>query len=186
MRFIFGLGNPGAKYENTKHNIGFMTLDELARSLNIELNQSNFKSDYGTGHISGNKVFLIKPQTFMNLSGEAVRPFLDYYGGEIEELLVIYDDMDLSPGKVRLRKQGSSGGHNGIKDIIKHLGTQEFKRIKIGIGRPRYEQSVVSHVLNRFSKEDEPQMTHAVKKSVDAVEYWLSGHSFEDTMSHFN
>lgn len=186
MKFIFGLGNPGIKYEKTRHNVGFMVADALARELNATFNQQDFKSVFFSVHVQGEKIFVIKPETFMNLSGESVRMFLDYYNASAEDILVIYDDMDMPVGKIRLRKKGSAGGHNGIKSIIQHLGTNEFKRLKIGIGRPMKEQSVVSHVLSRFSPEDEHKVEETVGLGVAAIDYWLSGSTFEETMTNFN
>lgn len=186
MKFIFGLGNPGAKYKNTRHNIGFMVAEDLSEEMRESFSQEDFKSLYFSAHIQGEKVFVIKPQTFMNLSGEAVRAFLDYYGADPADILVIYDDMDLPVGKIRLRKQGSSGGHNGIKDIIRHLGTKEFNRLKIGVGRPHPKQTVISHVLSRFDSEEEEALQTGLGHGVAAIEYWLAGHTFEETMSRFN
>lgn len=186
MKFIFGLGNPGAKYAHTKHNIGFMVVDALARELNEEFNQTDFNSYFFSTHIGGEKILVVKPQTFMNLSGEAVIDFMNYYQGELENLLVIYDDMDMPMGKIRLRKQGSAGGHNGLKNIIHHLGVKEFNRLKIGIGRPKKEQSVISYVLSRFTEAEGEMVEGAVRLSVAAIEFWLDGHTYEETMSQFN
>lgn len=186
MKLIIGLGNPGAKYRETKHNIGFIALDEMAYQQGWVFNKSKFNSVYAEGRIGTEKVLLVKPQTFMNKSGESVRPWMDYFELTEEDIVVLYDDMDLDPGRIRLREKGGSGGHNGIKSLIQHLGTKKFNRIKIGIGRPFQEQSVVSHVLSGFSKEVHDEMLEAVKKSIDAAYYWVEGHSFQDTMSKFN
>lgn len=186
MKLIFGLGNPGGKYQNTKHNIGFITVDYLAKHLGLTFNQTKFKSVYAEGRIGTEKVILIKPQTYMNLSGEAVQPWLDFCKLDGEDIVIIYDDMDLEVGKIRLRKKGGHGGHNGMKSIINHLGTKEFNRIRVGIGRPFPAQTVVSHVLSQFPKDEVPLMEEAVYKSVDAIKYWAEGHTFEDTMNQFN
>src|SRR5699024_7288181 len=125
MKLITGLGNPGRKYEKTRHNIGFMAIDYLSERLNIPLRESKFKSEFGSGIVHGEKVFLMKPQTFMNLSGESVRPFLEYYKMTVDDILVLYDDLDLPTGSIRLREKGGHGGHNGIRSLIDHLKTKE-------------------------------------------------------------
>ena len=136
MYVIAGLGNPGREYEGTRHNVGFMTLDALADKYNIDVREKAFKGLIGKGMIEGHKVIVVKPQTYMNLSGECIRQVMDYYKVDPSEFIVIYDDISLVPGGIRIRKKGSAGGHNGIKNIIAHLGTQEFPRIKIGTGAP--------------------------------------------------
>ncbi|MER2295074.1 MAG: aminoacyl-tRNA hydrolase [Desemzia incerta] len=186
MKMIVGLGNPGKKYQDTKHNIGFITLDELAYQHKFTFNKSKFEADVAEGWVGREKALFIKPQTFMNESGRAVRPLMDYYNIDTKDLLVIYDDLDLPVGKVRLRQKGSAGGHNGIKSIIQHIGTQDFNRIRIGIDRPYPKQTVVQHVLSGFPKEVHEDMLNAVKKSAEATNYWLEGHEFIDTMNHFN
>lgn len=186
MKLIFGLGNPGKKYESTKHNIGFTVLDYLAQDLGLTFNQTKFKSIYAEGRVGTEKVILIKPQTYVNLSGESVQPWLDFYKLSTEDILVVYDDMDLAPGKIRLRLKGGSGGHNGIKSIIEQLGGQNFNRLRLGIGRPYPSQSVVSHVLSRFSKEEVENVEDAVRESADAIKYWANDHTFHETMNEYN
>ena len=186
MKIVFGLGNPGSKYKNTKHNIGFIAIDDIAQNLGLTFSQTKFKSLYAEGHIGSEKIILIKPQTFMNLSGESIQPWVDYYDLTGEDIVVIYDDMDLPVGKIRLRVQGSAGGHNGMKSIIEQLGTKEFNRIRVGIGRPFPKQTVISHVLSQFPKERIEDMKAAVLKVEDAVKYWLSSHTFQETMNEFN
>lgn len=185
MKLIIGLGNPGKQYENTRHNIGFNVIDALADKWNAPLNQSKFNGMYAVVHRPEGKVILLKPLTYMNLSGECVRPLMDYYDIEVEDILVIYDDLDLEAGKLRLREKGSAGGHNGIKSLIQHLGTQQFNRIRVGVSRPPTGMKVSDYVLSKFSKEEQPIMEDAVKKSVDAVEASLSK-KFLDVMSQFN
>ena len=158
MYVIAGLGNPGREYEGTRHNVGFMTLDALADKYNIDVREKVFKGLIGKGVIEGNKVILVKPQTYMNLSGECIRQVMDYYKVDPSEFIVIYDDISLVPGGIRIRKKGSAGGHNGIKNIIAHLGTQEFPRIKIGVGAKPENGDLVKHVLGRFSKEDDAKI----------------------------
>jgi len=186
MRWIVGLGNPGPKYANTRHNAGFMVIDELARRWNVGHFQSKCKALVADARIDNNKVYLIKPMTYMNLSGEAVRAFMDYFHADLSDAIIIYDDMDTEVGKIRLRYKGSAGGHNGIKSIIQHTGTQEFNRIRMGIGRPKPgEASVIDHVLTPFSKEEAPLVQQMIRDAADAVEYALN-HTFEQTMAKFN
>ena len=186
MKLIFGLGNPGNKYNKTKHNIGFIAVDHIAESLGLTFNQTKFKSLYAEGRIGTEKIILIKPQTFMNLSGESVQPWMDYYNLTGDDIVIIYDDMDLPVGKIRLRMQGSSGGHNGMKSIIQLLGTKEFNRIRVGVGRPFPRQTVIAHVLSQFPKEEIDDMRAAVQQIEDAVKHWASDHTFQETMNEFN
>lgn len=185
MKLIVGLGNPGKQYENTRHNIGFEVIDELSRKLSIPLNQSKFKGLYGIGFHKNEKVVLLKPLTYMNLSGESIRAVMDFYRIEIEDLVVIYDDLDLPAGKIRLRQKGSAGGHNGIKSTVSHLGTQEFNRIRIGIDRPKNGMKVTDYVLGRFHEEEQAMTRDAVKKSADACETWMEK-PFLQVMNEFN
>jgi PTH1 family peptidyl-tRNA hydrolase len=185
MKCIVGLGNPGKQYEQTRHNIGFEVIDALSRELSIPLDQTKFKGLYGIGFYKGEKVLLLKPLTYMNLSGESIRAVMDYYQIELEDLVVIYDDLDLPVGKIRLRQKGSAGGHNGIKSTIAHLGTQEFNRIRIGIDRPQGGMSVPDYVLGRFRKEETDLTQEAVKKSAEACEAWM-GRPFLQVMNEFN
>jgi PTH1 family peptidyl-tRNA hydrolase len=152
MFLIVGLGNPGKEYEDTRHNIGFKVIDNIAKEYNIEINRQKFKGIYGEGFIDGKKVILIKPTTFMNLSGESIREVVDFYNLNNDEILVIYDDISLEVGTLRIREKGSAGGHNGIKSIIGHLGSDVFSRIKIGVGQPN--ENLVKHVLGKFSKDE--------------------------------
>ncbi len=187
MKLIFGLGNPGDKYRATKHNIGFITLDEIAFQMGLAFNKSQFQSVYAEGRMGSEKVFLIKPQTFMNLSGQSIRPWLDYYDlDEGSDMVVVHDDLDLAVGRVRLRDQGGHGGHNGLRSIIKETGSKKFNRIKIGIGRPKGKMSVVSHVLSQFPQEDHQAMMEAVTHSYKALQAWGEGMPFQEVMSKFN
>lgn len=185
MKLIVGLGNPGKQYEHTRHNIGFKVIDKLAHDLNIQLDQAKHKGLYGMGNISGEKVFLLKPLTYMNLSGESIRAVMDYYQIEPDELVVIYDDLDLPVGKIRLRQKGSPGGHNGIKSTIAHLGTDNFNRIRVGIDRPKNGMKVTDYVLGRFSKEEEELMIEVINKSAAAAKEWLN-QPFLQVMNQFN
>lgn len=185
MKLIIGLGNPGKQYEHTRHNIGFDVIDALADKWGTSLNQMKFNGMYATVHRPEGKVMLVKPLTYMNLSGECVRPIMDYFDIDIEDIIVIYDDLDLEIGKLRLRQKGSAGGHNGIKSLIQHLGTQEFNRIRVGISRPPANMKVADYVLSKFSKDEQAVVEEAVKKSCDAVETALSK-KFLDVMNTFN
>lgn len=170
MYIIVGLGNPKKEYENTRHNIGFDAIDELADAINISVIERKHKALIGKGYIEGQKVILAKPQTFMNLSGESVRALIDYYKvDEKDELIVLYDDVSLEPGKLRIRKKGSAGGHNGIKNIVSHLGHDVFQRIKIGVGEKPKGYDLADYVLGRFSKNEKPVMCEALKNTADAV-----------------
>lgn len=185
MKVFVGLGNPGRQYEETRHNIGFMVIDELADKWNIPLTQSKFKGIFGQGMVNGEKVLLVKPLTYMNLSGECVRPLLDFYKLDVEDLVVIYDDLDLPPGKLRLRQKGSAGGHNGIKSLILHLQTQNFNRIRMGIDRPKNGPSISDYVLGKFHSEERPAIDDSIKKAADACEENLTK-DFLQVMNTFN
>lgn len=185
MKLIIGLGNPGKQYEHTRHNIGFDVIDALASKWNAPAMQSKFNGAYTTVHRPEGKVILLKPLTYMNLSGECVRPLMDYFDIDVEDIVVIYDDLDLETGKLRLRQKGSAGGHNGIKSLIQHLGTQEFNRIRVGVSRPPAGMAVADYVLSKFSKDDASIVQQAIEKSCDAVEASLSK-KFLDVMNTFN
>ncbi|MEY8445827.1 aminoacyl-tRNA hydrolase [Enterococcus ratti] len=186
MKMIVGLGNPGTKYASTKHNIGFMVVDHIAKKHQVVFKKNSFEAEVAEFFYEGEKILLVKPQTFMNESGRAVVPLMTYFGIYQEELIVVYDDLDLAIGKVRLRQKGSAGGHNGIKSIISHLNTNVFNRLKVGIGRPEGKQTVVQHVLSPFSKEVQPLIEISVEYSVDALDFILEGHSFIEAMNKFN
>jgi len=182
---IIGLGNPGRQYAKTKHNIGFMMIDELAKRFNIDVSKMEFEAATGTTFIDGEKVFLVKPQTFMNDSGRAVRPLMGFYQIQLDEILVVQDDMDMTMGHIRLRQKGSAGGHNGIKSIISALGTDEFDRLKIGIQHPQ-KQRVVDWVLTPFSKDDQVDIDVAIQRGADAIEEWIGGTTIPQLMNRYN
>ncbi|WP_087974087.1 aminoacyl-tRNA hydrolase [Oceanobacillus rekensis] len=186
MKCIVGLGNPGNKYKQTRHNIGFMVIDELLERNHWSLNKSKFKGDYSMEMFEGEKVILLKPQTYMNLSGESIRPLMDYYNVDLEDVLVIYDDLDLSTGKIRLRQKGGHGGHNGVRSTIDQLGTKEFKRIRLGVGRPISPIPVVDYVLGSFPKEEHEDVIISIKNAADASISWLEGKSFIEVMNEYN
>lgn len=186
MKCIVGLGNPGRKYAKTRHNVGFMVVDELLNRHNWTLNKKKFNGDYTMELFEGEKVIFLQPQTFMNLSGEAVRPLMDYYNLDLEDILVIYDDLDLGPGKIRLRAKGGHGGHNGMRSLIDHLGTKEFNRIRFGIGRPTTSMAVVDYVLGKFAKDEKQIITESIENAADATEEWLGGKPFLEVMNAYN
>lgn len=184
MKLIVGLGNPGREYEGTRHNCGFMVIDKLAEKLNVRVDQNKFKGLYVKFKYHGEDVILLKPQTYMNLSGESVSTLMQFFKIEIEDLLVIYDDLDMPVGKLRLRKTGSAGGHNGIKNIIAHLNSQDFKRIRVGIDRHKY-MKVVDYVLSRFTKEETDAISQGIENAVNAVIDYLD-HGFDYIMNRYN
>ena len=185
MYIIAGLGNPGKEYAGSRHNVGFMTLDELADRYNIDVREKAHKALIGKGMIEGNKVILVKPQTYMNLSGESIRSVMDYYKTEPSDFIVIYDDISLEPGQIRIRKKGSAGGHNGIKNIIAHLGTQEFPRIRIGVGEKPRGMDLADYVLGRFPKEQQAVMEEAYRDAAEAACMMIEDGA-DAAMNHYN
>ena len=182
MFLIVGLGNPGVEYAATRHNIGFDMITYLSDKYNIPVNSREGKALVGKGILAGEKVMLAQPQTYMNLSGESVRALMDYYKIDIEDLLVIYDDISLDVGQIRMRGKGSAGGHNGIKSIIQHTGTQEFARIKIGVGQKLEGGDLVKHVLGRFSREEDGMFRDVFALAEEGLLAWLQ----EDMKSAMN
>ena len=183
MILIAGLGNPGREYINTRHNVGFDAIDLIADTYNIEVNRVKFKGVCGEGNIKGEKIMLLKPTTYMNLSGESLRSLMDFYKLESNQIIVIYDDISLPIGRLRVKEKGSAGGHNGIKSIINHLGTDVFARIKIGVGAPK--GNLVNHVLGKFTKEEENILKDVLKVVVQAAEKIVED-SPEKAMNEFN
>ncbi len=185
MYIIVGLGNPTDKYQATRHNIGWDAITRLSDDYRIPLDFRKHKAICGKGYIEGEKVILAQPQTYMNLSGESVRELVDFYKVSPEEVIIIYDDISLEVGQLRIRKKGSAGGHNGIKSIISHLGTVEFPRIKIGVGDKPKEWDLADHVLSRFSKEEESVIRDALKDTSDAVRRMVTG-DIDTAMNLYN
>ncbi|MCI6089585.1 MAG: aminoacyl-tRNA hydrolase [Erysipelotrichaceae bacterium] len=185
MKLIVGLGNPGKKYENTRHNTGFAVIDRTLAKLNVELDKNKFNADYTMINRNGEKFYILKPLTYMNLSGEAVAPFMKYFGIEPEDLVVVHDDLDLPVGKIRLRQSGSCGGQNGMRNIIDLLGDSNIKRIRVGIGKDPLIP-VVDYVLGKTKKEDLEVYNQALDKASDALIYWLDHDDFSKVMSNFN
>ena len=184
MKLIVGLGNPGKEYEATRHNTGFMVIDEIAKALNITVNQKKHKALIGKGIVQNESVMLMKPQTFMNLSGEAVRAAVDFYHLDLEDILIIYDDLDLPVGKIRLREKGSAGGQNGMKNIIAHLHSQEFNRIRVGIGKDA-NIPVVDYVLGKF-REEEAEAHHLAIEQAKQAAIESIKRPFNEVMSRYN
>lgn len=182
LYIIAGLGNPGNRYDNTRHNVGFETVDFISQKYSIPLNKLKFKSLYGDGNIGGKRVLLVKPQTFMNLSGEALRDIMDWYKLPIGRLVVIYDDIDLEMGKIRVRGKGSSGTHNGMKSIIYQLQNDGFPRVRIGIGRPPQGWDLADYVLSKFGPDSRKIMDESIEKACGAVVKFIT----EDLNSAMN
>lgn len=183
---IVGLGNPGKKYETTRHNAGFMCIDKLSEEERIDVKKLKFHALIGDGYIDNHKVIVMKPQTMMNNSGQAIKECADFYKIPVENVIVIYDDISLEPGNLRIRRKGSAGGHNGIKSIIAHLGSENFPRIKLGVGKkPHPDYDLADWVLGNFSRNDIPLMRNAMTDACDALEYIISG-DIDGAMSKFN
>lgn len=185
MYLIVGLGNPTSKYAGTRHNIGFSVITQIADMNRIDMNIKDHKAICGKGYLGGEKVLLMEPQTYMNLSGEAVRAAMDFYKLSNEDLIVIYDDISLDVGQLRIRKKGSAGGHNGIKSIIAHLNTDEFMRIKVGVGNKPDGWDLADYVLGRFQDEELPMVRESVKLAADACETILT-ESIDVAMNQYN
>ena len=186
MYLIAGLGNPGREYENTRHNAGFASIDRLAEKNHISIDMKKFQALCGTGYIGGQKVLLLKPQTYMNLSGESLRAACDFFKIDPEqELIVIYDDISLAPGQLRIRAKGSAGGHNGIKSIISHLGTQVFLRVKVGVGEKPQGWDLADYVLGHLSKEEQQVMQESFDRAADAAAALLS-EEVQQVMNEYN
>ena len=185
MLIVVGLGNPGARYNSTRHNVGFRFIDLLAKKTEIRLNDRRAKAVLGQGRIAGQEVVLAKPRTFMNNSGEGIEYLLARFGGRPSELLVVYDEMALPTGRIRLRASGSHAGHNGIRSIISSVQTDAFPRLRIGVGAPSQGGPSVPHVLGKFSKEEEPLIARAVQDAVSAVQCMLE-ESIDVAMNRYN
>lgn len=185
MKLIVGLGNPGMQYAATRHNIGFEVIDSIADTYNISVIKNKYKALIGEGILAGEKVILMKPQTFMNLSGEAVKSCMDFHKIAIQDLIVIYDDISLEVGQLRLRETGSAGGHNGIKNIIMHMGTQEFNRVRVGVGEKPAGWDLAQYVLGRFSPEELKVIAPQTVEAAKAVEVIIS-QGMQKAMNHYN
>jgi PTH1 family peptidyl-tRNA hydrolase len=184
-KLIVGLGNPGAKYANTRHNVGWMALNAFARNHGVSIDRNGYQGLYGEMRWEGEKVILLEPMTFMNLSGRSLAPAAHFYKVDPADILVVYDDLDIAPGKLRLREKGSAGGHNGMKSIIQELGTQEFPRLRIGIGRPAPGWQVIDWVLAPFGADDAATIAQVLPRAVEAMEAFLSEGTLK-AMTKFN
>ena len=169
MYIIVGLGNPEPEYSNTRHNMGFDTINKIAKKYNIEFSKTKFKGIYGTGTIEGEKVILLKPQTFMNLSGESIKEIIDFYKLNTDNLIIIYDDIDIEPGIIKLRKTGGPGTHNGMKSVIKEIGTEKFPRVRVGIGKPEHKGDLINYVIGKISEENRVILDKSTDLARDAV-----------------
>jgi len=185
MKLIVGLGNPGKEYAGTRHNVGFSVIDEIGKQFSIDINKGKFKAVFGEGRIGREKVILLKPLTYMNLSGESVRAACDFYKIFPEDIIIIYDDISLPVSGIRIREKGSAGGHNGIKSIISHINTDEFVRIKVGVGGKPDGGNLVNHVLGHFSKDDKALMDDAINKSAKAAAAIIEK-GVREAMNEFN
>lgn len=185
MRIIIGLGNPTEKYQATRHNIGWDAITRISDDYRIPLNQNKHKAICGMGFIEGEKVILAQPVTYMNLSGESVRELVDYYKVTPQDIIVIYDDICLEVGQLRIRKKGSAGGHNGIKSIISHLGTEEFPRIRIGVGEKPKDWDLADYVLSRFKDDEQPVIREALKDASEACRMIITS-GMDAAMNQYN
>lgn len=185
MKIIVGLGNPTDRYAGTRHNMGFGVADELAERHQIRMSLSRHRALCGTGIVSGERMLLVKPLTYMNASGESVRPITDYYKAEVGDVIVIYDDISLDVGQIRVRGKGSAGGHNGMKSVIAHLGSSDFPRVRVGVGAKPPQMDLTDYVLSRFPKEELPVVRESLQTAADAVEMILSD-GVERTMNRYN
>ena len=185
MKLIVGLGNPGKKYEKTRHNVGFMIVDELASMLDIAIEKKQNQALLGQGFMAGHKVLLAKPQTYMNKSGEAVFELLNYYHDSIDDFIVVHDDLDLELGRIRFKLGGGTGGHNGLKSITQMLNSSDYSRLKIGIGRPPQMMKVENYVLSEFTSLEKKVLPELIKEAVEGLKIWCSA-GIEKAMNDFN
>ncbi len=184
MKIFIGLGNPGTKYENTRHNAGYMVMDQLAKKLGMSYDQEKFSSYFAKAKIKGADIILLKPTTYMNNSGMALRQCLDFYKASMEDVIVIYDDVDLNIGRLRLRQKGSAGGHNGIKSIIQCGFSDQFDRIRVGVGKDS-QVPMISWVLSKFKEEEKQPLQEAIERAADACVFSIQ-HTFTETMNMYN
>lgn len=185
MYLIVGLGNPEEEYSRTRHNMGFDVINKLAQKQNVKVNKNKFNSLYGTGTIGTEKVILVKPQTYMNLSGAAIREFKNFYKVDSGNVIVIYDDLDIEPGIIKIRKKGGPGTHNGMKSVVAELGTQEFPRVRVGIGNPIYKNDLLNYILTKIPEEDYKILDTAIQKAADSIEEILQN-GIDIAMNKYN
>ena len=185
MYLIVGLGNPEPDYAKTRHNMGFDVINQIAKKYDIDLGRNKFNAIFGSGIIEGEKIILIKPQTFMNSSGEAVKQYVDFYKIPLENVIVIYDDMDTDIGKIRIRAKGGPGSHNGMKSVVENLSSQNFPRIRVGVGRPIDEFDKIDYVIGQIPDEEYIRLQEGKDKAADAVIYFLNN-GIDNTMNIYN
>jgi len=185
MYLIVGLGNPEKDYSNTRHNMGFDAINKIAEQYEIEITRNKFKGLYGTGNIEGEKVILLKPQTFMNLSGESIKKIIQFYKIESEQIIIIYDDIDIEPGKIKIRKTGGPGTHNGLKSVVHELNTQNFKRIRIGIGMPEEKENLIEYVIGAIPEEEKEKLEKGIVSAKEAVVEIIKN-GIDKAMNKFN
>lgn len=185
MYIIIGLGNPEPEYSNTRHNMGFDVINKLAKENDISLNRTKFNAIYGTGIIEGEKVILIKPQTFMNNSGESAKEFVDFYKEALENIIVVYDDMDTDVGTIRIRAKGGPGSHNGMKSMVTCLNSENFSRIRVGIGRPSGAYDRIDYVIGQIDEEEKKNLEKGQNEAIQAIKFWIKN-GIDNTMNKFN
>ena len=185
MKVIIGLGNPGKRYEKTRHNAGFMVVDHLAQRLNVQLTTRKFKALLAETFVKGEKVILVKPQTYMNLSGQCIKPFIDFYKIPLENVLVIYDDMDVEIENIKIRKKGGPGTHNGAKSVVHELVSEDFPRIRVGVGKPIDEYDAIDYVIGKLDEEQYKKLEVGINRASEAAIYYIE-HGIDNTMNKFN
>ena len=185
MYLIVGLGNPEADYANTRHNMGFNVINKLAKEYEIEITRKKFNSEYEVATIEGEKVILVKPQTFMNVSGEAVIKFVNFFKIDLDKLIIVYDDIDIIPGRIRIRKSGSAGSHNGMKSIVNFLESEKFPRIRVGIGKPEDPEKLIEYVIGAIEEQDKDILELGIEKAKKAIVEILQN-GIDSAMNMFN
>ena len=185
MFLIVGLGNPEEKYEKTRHNMGFNTIDKISKKYNIEFDKNKFEGIYGIGSIYGKKVILLKPQTYMNLSGKSIAPMANFYKIDMQNIIVIYDDMDIEVGTVKLRKKGGPGSHNGMKSVVEELSSTDFPRVRVGIGKPEFKGNTINYVIGKMPEEKFIKLNKATQTAADAV-VEIVKNGIDTAMNKFN
>lgn len=185
MYLIVGLGNPEEEYSKTRHNMGFNTINKISDEFNIEINKNKFDGLYGEGIIKNEKVILLKPQTYMNLSGKSIIQVVNFYKIPLENIFVIYDDIDIDPGEIKIRKKGGPGSHNGMKSVVAELKTEDFTRIRVGIGKPKYKDDMINYVIGTVSKEEREILEEGTTKAKDAI-ISIIEIGIDKTMNNFN
>lgn len=185
MYLIIGLGNPEPEYSNTRHNMGFDVINMLSKEFDISVNKTKFNALNGTGSINGEKVILVKPQTFMNLSGQAIREYVNFYKVDLNNVIVVYDDIDIEKGKIKIRKNGSAGSHNGMKSVISEIGTEKFPRIRVGTGKPLYKNDLINYVLEKISEEEREILNQGIISAKEAIKEILKN-GIDKAMNKFN